>query len=149
MSRCTTSSSNLRPINRLTANSVWSGLVTACRLALWPTRTSPLSEYATIEGVVRSPSVFSITRESVPSTTATHEFVVPRSIPIIFAMFNLLPALPFQHNAPTFSRTKMLVQFPAFQGSRCLFWLRSFFCHQYSRWTNKAVIECVALLNDF
>ena len=36
-----------------------------------------------IEGVVRSPSAFSITRTLSPSNTATHELVVPRSIPII------------------------------------------------------------------
>ena len=51
------------------------------RLAGWPTRRSP-SVNATTEGVVRAPSEFSITRGCEPSITATHEFVVPRSIPI-------------------------------------------------------------------
>ena len=37
---------------------------------------------ATIDGVVRMPSAFSITFALPPSITATHEFVVPRSIPI-------------------------------------------------------------------
>jgi hypothetical protein len=37
-----------------------------------------------MEGVVLLPSLFGITTGSFPSITATHEFVVPRSIPIIF-----------------------------------------------------------------
>src|SRR5258706_14704085 len=86
MSRCTTSSSNLRPMRRLMANRVFCGLVTAWRLAGWPTTTSPSLVKATIEGVVRSPSLFSITRGLPPSMMATHELVVPRSIPITFAM---------------------------------------------------------------
>src|SRR6266436_5976677 len=86
MSRCTTSSSNLRPMRRLMANRVFWGLVTAWRLAGWPTSTSPSLVKATIEGVVRSPSLFSITRGLPPSMMATHELVVPRSMPITFAM---------------------------------------------------------------
>lgn len=38
---------------------------------------------ATTDGVVRAPSVFSITRGARPSMIATHEFVVPRSIPMM------------------------------------------------------------------
>src|SRR3990167_4756678 len=38
---------------------------------------------ATMEGVVRPPSVFSRIRGSPPSTIATAEFVVPKSIPMI------------------------------------------------------------------
>ena len=38
----------------------------------------------TTEGVVLLPSAFVITVGSPPSMIATHEFVVPRSIPIIF-----------------------------------------------------------------
>ena len=34
-------SSNLRPMNRLIEKTVFSGLVTACRLATWPTSRSP------------------------------------------------------------------------------------------------------------
>src|SRR5579863_1970468 len=86
MSRCTTSSSNLRPIRRLIAKSVFCGLVTAWRLAGWPTSTSPSLVKATIEGVVRSPSLFSMTRGLPPSMIATHELVVPRSMPITLAM---------------------------------------------------------------
>ena len=38
---------------------------------------------ATTDGVVLAPSAFSKTLACVPSIMATHEFVVPRSIPII------------------------------------------------------------------
>jgi len=39
-----------------------------------------------LQGVVRLPSLFAITTGSLPSNTATQEFVVPKSIPIIFPM---------------------------------------------------------------
>ena len=58
------------------------GLVTAWRLAGMPTSFSPLSVKATMEGVVRAPSAFSITFAPLPSITATQLLVVPRSIPI-------------------------------------------------------------------
>src|SRR5436305_1202467 len=61
---------------------VRSGLVTAWRLAGWPTRRSPSSVKATIEGVVRMPSAFSMILGFEPSMTATHELVVPRSMPM-------------------------------------------------------------------
>src|SRR6201988_3070211 len=73
-----------------TAKKVRSGLVTAWRLAGWPTRRSPSSVKATIEGVVRMPSAFSITLGFLPSMTATHELVVPRSMPMTFAIPILL-----------------------------------------------------------
>src|SRR5712672_1503833 len=82
MSRLTSGSSKRRPISRLIAKNVFSGLVTACRFAAWPTRRSPDSVNATIEGVVRAPSAFSITLALLPSITATQELVVPRSMPI-------------------------------------------------------------------
>src|SRR6201992_798007 len=63
--------------------------VTACRLAGWPTRRSPSSLNATIDGVVRMPSEFSMTLAFLPSITATHEFVVPRSIPMTFPMVSI------------------------------------------------------------
>ena len=85
-SRCTTSSSKRRPIRRLTANRVLLGLVTAWRLADWPTRISSSFVKATMDGVVRSPSLFSMTRGLSPSMMATHELVVPRSMPMILAM---------------------------------------------------------------
>ena len=69
-------------MNRLMAKTVFSGLVTACRLATWPTSRSPFSVKATTDGVVRLPSALAMTTGSPPSMTATHEFVVPRSIPM-------------------------------------------------------------------
>src|SRR5512137_487130 len=78
-----------RPIRRLIAKKVFSGLVTAWRLAGWPTSVSPSALNATIEGVVRAPSAFSITFGFLPSITATQELVVPRSIPITFAILIL------------------------------------------------------------
>src|SRR5690554_2857488 len=86
MSFWTSASLNLRPIRRLTAKKVLCGLVTAWRLAEAPTSTSPSFVYATIDGVVRSPSLFSMTLALPPSMIATHELVVPRSMPMIFAM---------------------------------------------------------------
>src|SRR5215213_8546933 len=65
---------------------VFLALVTACRLAGAPTRISPSSMYATMEGVVREPSEFSITFGLPPSMMATHELVVPRSMPMILDM---------------------------------------------------------------
>src|SRR5262252_2251670 len=62
----------------------------ACRLATWPTRRSPDFENATTDGVVRLPSALGMTTGSPPSMTATHEFVVPRSIPMILLMLLLL-----------------------------------------------------------
>ena len=90
MSRLTTSSVNLRPISRLTAATVFWGLVTAWRLADCPTSTSPSLVKATIDGVVRSPSLFSMTLGLPPSMIATQELVVPRSMPINFAMLDTL-----------------------------------------------------------
>ncbi len=79
-------SASLRPMKRLMENTVFSGLVTAWRLATVPTRRSPPAVNATTEGVVRAPSAFSITCGSPPSSTAMHELVVPRSMPIVFAI---------------------------------------------------------------
>src|SRR5690606_25093580 len=42
-----------------------------------------------MDGVVRSPSLFSMTRALPPSMIATHELVVPRSMPMILAMVML------------------------------------------------------------
>ena len=71
-------------MRRFTANMVLWGLVTAWRLADWPTRTSFSGVKATTEGVVRLPSLFSMTLGLPPSRTATQELVVPRSMPMIF-----------------------------------------------------------------
>src|SRR5690349_2271740 len=70
-------------MRRLTEKTVLRGLVTAWRLAAWPTRRSPDLVKATTEGVVRAPSEFSSTEGSVPSKMAMQELVVPRSMPRI------------------------------------------------------------------
>src|SRR5260370_20220698 len=77
-------------MNRLIEYTVFSGFVTACRFATWPTSRSPVLVMATTEGVVRAPSWLGITTGSPPCITATTEFVVPRSIPIIL----LIAAIP-------------------------------------------------------
>ena len=69
-------------MRRLTANTVFFGLVRAWRLAIWPTSRSPFAVKPTIEGVVRAPSWLGMTCGAPPSITATQEFVVPRSMPI-------------------------------------------------------------------
>ena len=73
-------------MKRLIEKTVLAALVTAWRLAAWPTRRSPFFVKATIEGVVRAPSEFSRTTGSPFSMTAIQELVVPRSIPKIFAI---------------------------------------------------------------
>ena len=73
-------------MKRLIEKTVFSGLVTAWRLATVPTRRSPPAVNATTDGVVRAPSAFSITTGSPPSRTAMHELVVPRSIPMVLPM---------------------------------------------------------------
>src|SRR5688572_11800443 len=77
-------------MKRLTEKTVFSGLVTACRRAKRPTRRSPLGVTATTDGVSRSPSAFGMTVGSPPSMVAITELVVPRSMPIVRAMFLLL-----------------------------------------------------------
>src|ERR1700758_5197657 len=83
-------SASLRPIKRLIEKTVFCGLVTAWRLATVPTSRSPDCVNATTDGVVLPPSAFSMTVGSPPSSTALHELVVPRSIPMVFAMWVLL-----------------------------------------------------------
>src|SRR5438132_2337665 len=74
------------PMWRFTDRMVRSGLVIACRLATSPTRTSPVFENATTEGVVRAPSALGMTVGSPASSTATTELVVPRSMPTALGM---------------------------------------------------------------
>jgi len=80
----------LVPMWRLTERIVRSGLVMAWRLATSPTRTSPVLEKPTTEGVVRPPSALGMTVGSPASRTLTTEFVVPRSIPTALGMGVLL-----------------------------------------------------------
>src|ERR671939_597646 len=60
---------------------VLAALVTAWRLAIWPTRRSPLSVKPTTVGVVRPPSLLGTICTAPPSSTATQQLVVPKSIP--------------------------------------------------------------------
>ena len=80
-------SSYRRPMNRLMEKTVFSGFSTAWRFATWPTRIWPSFPNPTTDGVSRPPSSLMSTFGSLPSITATTEFVVPRSIPMIFAIF--------------------------------------------------------------
>ena len=73
-------------MKRLIEKTVFSGFVTAWRLATWPTSRSPFLVNATTDGVVRPPSALAMTLGSPPSMTATTEFVVPRSIPMTLLM---------------------------------------------------------------
>src|SRR5688572_23126430 len=73
-------------MKRLMEKIVFSGFVTACRLATWPTRRSPVFAKATTDGVNRLPSGLVMTTGSPPSMTATTELVVPRSMPMILLM---------------------------------------------------------------
>src|SRR5512134_1872486 len=73
-------------MNRLIEKTVFSAFSTAWRLATWPTRTSPPFPNATTDGVRRLPSSLMMTFGSPPSITATTEYVVPRSIPMILDM---------------------------------------------------------------
>src|SRR5918999_66737 len=84
--RWTSGSSHRRPMKRLMLKMVFSGLVIAWRLATWPTSRSPLLAKATTDGVMRPPSALVMTCGSPPSMTATTEFVVPRSMPMILPM---------------------------------------------------------------
>src|SRR3954470_23496630 len=79
-------SRSLRPMKRLIEKTVFAGLVTAWRFATVPTRRSPPWVNATTDGVVRPPSALSMTVGAPPSRTAMHEFVVPRSMPMVLAM---------------------------------------------------------------
>ena len=76
-------SENLRPMNRFAEEIVLAGFVTAWRRAGIPTMVSPFLS-ATTDGVVRPPSLLGMTLACPPSMKATHELVVPRSIPMIF-----------------------------------------------------------------
>ena len=56
-----------------------------CLLAGAPTTRWPSSVKATVEGVVLTPSAFSMTLGVEPSMIATQELVVPRSIPTMYS----------------------------------------------------------------
>jgi hypothetical protein len=73
-------------MNRLIEKTVFSGLVIAWRFATCPTTISPSFVKPTTDGVSRLPSWLGMTTGSPPSTTATTELVVPKSIPMTLAM---------------------------------------------------------------
>jgi len=77
-------SSNWRPMMRLMLNSVFLGFMAAWRMAGSPTRRLPSESQDTQEGVVRSPSALVSTSTSPLRQTATHEYVVPRSMPMTY-----------------------------------------------------------------
>ena len=78
------------PMKRLMEKTVFSGFVMAWRRATCPTSRSSSLANATTEGVVLPPSELGTTVGSPPSMTATTEFVVPRSIPMILPMYCFL-----------------------------------------------------------
>ena len=80
-------------MNLLIEDIVFWGFVTACLLAGSPTLISPPSTNAITEGVVLLPSELGITTGSLPSITDTHEFVVPKSIPIILLIIIFLKCI--------------------------------------------------------
>src|SRR3990167_2343247 len=84
-------------LSRFTEKTVFSGFVTAWRLARSPVTLSPALDIATIDGVVRTPSSFSRIFGSPPSITAIAELVVPKSIPNIFGIFLFLIFLINSH----------------------------------------------------
>src|SRR6186997_933982 len=88
--RLVSGSSKRRPMKRLIEKTVLPGFVTAWRLASWPTSRSPVLVKATTDGIVRPPSADAMTVGSPPSMTATTEFVVPRSMPMILPMSKVL-----------------------------------------------------------
>src|SRR3954462_2824390 len=71
----------LVPMWRFTDRIVRSGVGIAWRFATSPTRTSPVLENATTDGVVRTPLAFGLTAGSPASRVETTELVVPRSAP--------------------------------------------------------------------
>ena len=77
-------------MKRFTLETVFSGLVTAWFLAALPTTRSPSLRKPTTEGVVRSPSALTRISGSEPSMTAMAELVVPKSMPMIFAIMLFL-----------------------------------------------------------
>src|SRR5256885_610229 len=78
-------------MKRLIEKIVFCGFVTCWRFAGAPTSRWSSFVNATTDGVVRPPSAFGITVGSPPSITAMHELVVPRSIPITFAIVSPSP----------------------------------------------------------
>src|SRR5690606_25249601 len=66
-----------------------------------------------MDGVVRSPSLFSMTFGLPPSMTATHEFVVPKSMPITRPMSQCSKLIAFRR-APAHSLSRSSSPPPGF-----------------------------------
>ena len=96
-------------MNRLMEKMVLFGLVMAWRLAGLPILRSPPSVKATTDGVVRCPSLLMMTVGWLPSITATQEFVVPRSMPIILPMI-LFDLFVLQFVAAQFGRRNQFIE---------------------------------------
>src|SRR3954454_10905273 len=92
-------------MNRLIEKIVFCGFVTCWRRAGAPTRRWPSLVNATTDGVVRPPSAFGITGGSPPSSTAMQLLVVPRSIPMVFAMCLLLLLVVLRKSECLYSRS--------------------------------------------
>ena len=81
MSACTTVSPNLRPMRRLASKTVLVGFIAAWFFAASPMRRSE-SVNATYDGVVRLPWSLAMISTRSFWNTPTHEYVVPRSMPM-------------------------------------------------------------------
>jgi hypothetical protein len=105
----TSSALTLRPINRFTPNTVADAFVTACRFARVPTVACPLVFQLTHDGMVRSLSrPTRIVGWPFASSTATHEFVVPKSMPMIF---DVVIGSPHRHSAVLRARRSSVLSF--------------------------------------
>src|SRR5689334_831860 len=99
-------------MKRLIEKIVFSGFVTCCRFAGAPTSRWPSFVNATTDGVVRPPSAFGMTVGSPPSRVAMHEFVVPRSMPIVFATLSLLHRGTGRKSQSLYSRSSRALTTP-------------------------------------
>ena len=90
-------------MKRLIEKTVFCGFVTCWRFAGAPTSRWPSFVKPTTDGVVRPPSAFGMTVGSPPSSTAMQLLVVPRSIPMVFAMLCL--CLLGRKSEPCYSRS--------------------------------------------
>src|SRR5215212_587156 len=124
-------------MKRLTEKTVFSGLVTACRRAKRPTRRSPLGVTATTDGVSRSPSAFGMTVGSPPSMVAITELVVPKSMPIVRAIF----VLSFYPNHSVYAGDAGIALLAVWPSRSLAVFTRSHFDH---RRPQDAVTESVA-----
>src|SRR5262245_49749946 len=99
-----------------------------------------------IDGVVRSPSEFSMTLTSLPSMTATQEFVVPRSMPMILPIYRspwMAPIHLGRSTSPILDLDgKLQPRRPAVRSRSILRGLR----HDHHRRTHQSPIQRIALL---